>query len=363
MAVGLLGFGSAVPEMVRTNDHWAGKLGRKEHILEIERTREGTRTALAPEIAEAIADIRDDTPFKGAKRRRVIDPSMTSSDLEALAVRAALADAKINPEDVDLLMVSSLLPDAVNPMNGPALQQKCGLRNASAWSVEAACGSFQAQFISAVGMIESGLYQKVVIAHSQVASPILNDDDPTSPTFGDGAAAAVVGKVGDGFGLLGHYTRTDGSFRRGILLAPLDGDRPSERWWEGMNAPWRIGTCDSNAAKTTGMRAPDFCREACFGALKRASLTIGDVDHYLGNQSVAWFVGACRRAIGIPEEKTISSFDEVANIGAAAILYNLGLLREAKRLRHGDVVLMYSPAVGFSLTAVVCRWWEPREGT
>ncbi len=363
MAVGLLGIGAAVPETIRTNDHWSGKLGKKEHILEIEKARDGTRTTLAPEIAAAIQEIHDDSPFKGAKRRRVISPDMTSSDLEAIAIREALADAKISPEDVDLLMVSSLLPDAVNPMNGPALQQKCGLTKAAAWSVEAACGSFQAQFISAAGMIEAGLYEKIVIAHSQVASPILNDDDPTSPTFADGAAAAVVGKVGDGYGLLGHYTRTDGSFRRGIMLAPVDGATPRDRWWEGPNGPWRIGTCDANAAKTTGMRAPDFCREACFGALKRASLTVDDVDHFLANQSVAWFVGACRRAIGIPAKKTISSFEDVANIGAAALLYNLGLLRQANRIRRGDVLLMYSPAVGFSITAVVCRWWGLPETT
>lgn len=366
MSVGFIGIGSALPPRVRENDFWQGKLGvrdeseKRRDLLAVERTTRGERTTMAPEIAEAIAELKDESPFKGAKRRRVVEPGTPSSDLEAQALEAAIADARIDRERIQLVLVSSILPDCINPMNGPALQQKCRLSNAAAWSVEAACASLQAQLVMAAGLIESGMYETIAIVQSQVASPILDHSDPVSPGFGDGAAAAIVSRVPNGYGLLGQYAKTDGSLRDGIVFLPANDAAPHAAWWETTDLPWSIRSFDKDVAKQSGLRAVEFCREASFGALRSAGKDIGDVDFYLGNQSVAWFVGACRRSLGIPAHRAVDTFPEIANIGAAAVLHNLDVLRRSNRLEDGNHILMYSPAAGFTRSAVVYRWSEQR---
>jgi 3-oxoacyl-[acyl-carrier-protein] synthase-3 len=84
-----------------------------------------------------------------------------------------------------------------------------------------------------------------------------------------------------------------------------------------------------------------------------------DVALYVGNQSVGWFVDACRRGLGLPADKAIDTFGEVANIGAAAVLFNLERAHRTGRLKDGDVVLIYSPGAGFTRAAVAYRWKAP----
>ena len=94
------------------------------------------------------------------------------------------------------------------------------------------------------------------------------------------------------------------------------------------------------------------------GALADAGLRISDVKLLIANQSVAWLVDACRRNLGLAEEQVIDTFGEVANIGAAALPYNLARAQTQGRLSDGDLVLFYSPGAGFTRAASVYRWAE-----
>lgn len=199
----------------------------------------------------------------------------------------------------------------------------------------------------------------VLCVQSQCGSRVVANDHPQSIGFGDGASAAVVGEVPDGFGLLGSFMRTDGSLRDGIVLAPVENRAPERRFWkDGPLGSLRMATFDADIGKLAGQRGPELCRDTCLEALRDAGLGLDDVSLYLGNQSVGWFVGACRRALGLPRERTFETFAEVGNIGGATVLYNLREALKRERVHHGDVVLMYSPGAGFTRTAVVMRWWS-----
>jgi len=363
--VGILGIGTALPATARGNEYWKDLLKprdeseRRRDMLGVERSSTGAKADVPEEIALAMAEYGDDA-FRGAKTRYVLAEDELVSDLEAKAVRIALDDAGVAPEDVDLLLVSSLVPDLYNPSNAPAVQDKAGLSRAAAWSLDVACASFQPQLTTATGLIASGMMKHVVVVQSSGASRILDYSAPMSPGFGDAATAAVIGVVPSGFGLVGQFSRTDGAFRGGIVVTPMKDGLPIKEWWRGVDGPWQISSFDLDRSKESGRRAGEFCRDACFGALANAGLTIDDVDLYLGNQSLGWFVSACRRSLGLPAEKALSTFPEVGNIGACSILYNLDMARRANRLEDGDVILMYSPAAGFTRSAAVYRWWEPK---
>ena len=363
MGAGILGMGIALPPRVRDNSFWDGVLAarderqRRGDVLAIERTAAGEKTRMPPEIAEAMAALSDDL-FRGARLRHVIEEDADVSDLEAEAGRAALADAGVEAREIDLVIVHSLLPDRLIPSNAPAVQDKLGLTNAVAWSLDVGCASFQAHLVAACALIRGRAFRRVLIVQSHAGTRAVDPKTPASTVFGDGAAAAVIGEVPDGFGVLGHYSRTDGSLRDGIVLAPVVDGKPVREWWAPVGGPFQLASFDHDTGKSAGLGAADFCREACHGALRDAGIELDAIDLYVGNQSLGWFVDACRRALGLPREKVVETFADIANVGDAAILFNLHAARARERLRSGDTLLLYSPSAGFTRSAVVVRWWD-----
>jgi 3-oxoacyl-[acyl-carrier-protein] synthase-3 len=117
-----------------------------------------------------------------------------------------------------------------------------------------------------------------------------------------------------------------------------------------------LATFDPDMAKLAGVRGPEFCRMTCLEALASAKLSIEQVDLFVCNQSMSWFADACRRSLDLPEHKLVQTFDDLANIGGAAIFVNIDAARRQRRVKRGDVVLIYSPAAGFTRTASVVRW-------
>lgn len=366
LPVGIIGLGTGVPEAIRPNSWWDGKLvprddrQRRGDALTLERSAAGETNPVPPEIVAAMAPLAGDELFRGSRSRRVLDDGLDSSDLEAEAARAAMEDAGVHPDEIDLVLVHSLVPDRLIPSNAPAVQDKCGLRNAVAWSLDVGCASFQAQLLASVATISSGLFRKALLVQSHLGSRSVDPRSPASPGFGDAAAAMVVGRVPAGYGLLGHWSRTDGSLRDGIVMAPVVDGRPVREWWTATGGAFQLASFAPDIGKSAGLRAPDYCREACGGALADAGLGIDAIDLYVGNQSLAWFVDACRRSLGLPDEKVVQTFDELANIGDAAIGANLLAARTAGKLRTGHTVLCYSPSAGFTRSAVVLRWWDHR---
>jgi 3-oxoacyl-[acyl-carrier-protein] synthase-3 len=367
MGIGLKGMGSALPRHRRENDFWDGRLAprseaqRQGDVLAVERSAAGATSALAPEIAAAMQALGNDDVFRGARVRHALEDDEEVAELEAAAVAAALQDARVAPEDVDLLLVHSMLPDMLIPNNGPALQDKCGLANAAAWSLDVGCGSLQAQVVTAAALLETGAFRCPVLVQSSCWSRFLDTSQPSSAGFGDAASALVLGRVPEGRGLLGHYARTDGRLREGIVFAPVRDGMPQRRWWDGTCAgAVRMTSFDVQTGKQAGQRATEFCREACLGALQRAGLAVDDVDLFLCNQSTGWFVDACRRSLGLPRERALENFAAVANINESSIVMNLERARQMGRLRDGSVVLAYSPSAGFTRSAIVLRWGDDR---
>ncbi len=264
---------------------------------------------------------------------------------------------KLSAEDIDLVLVASLPSDRLVPTNAPALQAKCGLVNASGWSLDVGCASVPPQLLTASSLVSAGAVRHVLIVQSQLGSRTVDHASRNSPGFGDGAAAAVVGCVDDGFGLRSTFMRTDGSYRDGIVLAPSRGGVPVRDFWNACDGPPALATFDAEVAKLAGVNGPEFCRKTCTEALAAAGLTIDDVDLFVCNQSMSWFADACRRSLGLAADKLVETWSEYANVGAAAVLLNLHEARRSGRLARGDVVLIYSPAAGFTRAAAVLRWW------
>lgn len=349
-----------MPKTIRGNDYWPaafrqrGEQVCRKDVIAVDRNSQGGRPEMPPAVAAAIAALGDD-PFHGARLRHVIDDGAEVSDMEAEAVRRALRAAGTRPDEIGLVMVSSTVPDCLLPSNGPAIQAKCELVNATAWSVELGCASIQPQLVAAAALLRDGVCSRAMIVASTATSRIVDYAEPVSALLGDGASAAVIGPLPPGHGLLGQWMRTDGSLRDGVVHAPVVDGKPQRRW-DRVAGPIRATSFDLDVAKTAGRRAAEFCREACHGALAAAGLDLKDVSLFVSNQVTGWFVDACRRALDLPEGRAVNTFPEVGNIGAAAVIYNLARAQRDGRLKDGDVVLMYSQGAGLTRVAAVYRW-------
>jgi 3-oxoacyl-[acyl-carrier-protein] synthase-3 len=361
-AAGILGVGSCLPPTIRTNDFWPPAFSRRDEdqrrrdVLAIDRRASGEATTMAPEIAEAQARHSHD-PFKGSIRRHVITDDEQVSDLEAEAGRRALADARLPVEAVDALLVHSLTPDLLHPSNAPAVQDKCGLTRAVAIAVDNGCCSSHVMLSLAASMVQSGAYRHVLCVASSAASRTVDLMHPASPIFGDGASAFVVGPVPPGYGVMGQFLRTDGSFRDAVVNATMVDGKP-ERDWYRHQGPIRLASFDPDRARETGLLQVDLCREASAAALSRAGLSVADVAFFLGPQTLPWLNGALVRALNIPDDRTIDTFTEVANLGSSTLTFNLERAVRGGRLHNGDVLLTYSPGAGLTRAALVLRWWR-----
>ena len=306
-------------------------------------------------------------PFGGAiQRRRVpLDPTsiatcihphpMLSSDAETLAGASAIINSGIDKEEIDLVMVSSLVPDRHVPLNASLVQHKLGLHNAGAYNVDTCCSSFITMLEIAESLVRSGVKRNVLLVVSSVDSLINDRSDYHSPYQGDAAAAGIVSRVEQGFGYLGSHAVSQGSRHKAIVFR----SRPpvlGRQLTQGPSYEQEFVTFhDPVLIKEIGEHAQQDVVRVARGALERAGLQPADIDFFVSHQPVVWAADAWREAIGIPPSRSMESFSSFANIACASAPTNLLLALEQGRIHAGDRVMLVSPGVGENHIAVIER--------
>ena len=161
----------------------------------------------------------------GIRTRHIAAPEQATSDLAYEASLKALADAGVQAEDLDLIIVATETPDYKYPSTACLLQAKLGAKKAACFDLSAGCSGF----VYAMGIgsqsIVSGLYKKVLIVGAETLSRILDwTDRNTCVLFGDGAGAAVLEPVEEGYGILSLDMGADGTGGE-HLIQPAGGSR------------------------------------------------------------------------------------------------------------------------------------------
>src|SRR5699024_7719342 len=146
------------------------------------------------------------------EERRIATDDEDSSDMAVEAAKKALADADLTGEDIDLILVATVTPDTPFPTVSCMLQEKLGAKNAAAMDVSAACAGFMYGVITGEQFIETGVYNHVLVIGVDKLSIITGwTDRNTCVLLGDGAGAAILGKVSDNSGILSFELGSDGS--------------------------------------------------------------------------------------------------------------------------------------------------------
>ena len=141
------------------------------------------------------------------------------------AAKGALADAKMGAEELDFILVATMTPDYIFPSTACLIQQEIGATRAGALDIQAACTGYLYALSMAKSFVESGVYRNILVIASEKLSSITNyKDRSTCILFGDGAAACIVSREGEGLFIESVQLGADGE-QADLLLLPAGGCR------------------------------------------------------------------------------------------------------------------------------------------
>ena len=361
-AAGIVGMGLWLPETVRRNDAWPESFVRA--FREQREARRGTDFTDIErhhpdrpyeELFVRHALPHDGDPFKGARERRIADPSIPTVEGDASAARLALKDAGVEPADVDLVLSSAVVQDELVPSNGPAIQDLVGCTNAPGSGVESFCSAALAQLDLAAPLIETGRARYVLCVQSHQLNRINNMEQAVSPIFGDASAAFVVGAVPDGRGLVRVVRGGDGALRGAVTHAYRD--TPGASWWNGdASGPMQPGILDPTAAKRLARNALKYPIETIRELSEVTGVPLDAVAAIAMIQPLAWYQAAVADGLGIAPSRVPSTYDRYAHLGGAGVIANLIEARAKGMLRDGAPVVLYAHGAGIARYGALLRW-------
>ncbi len=280
----------------------------------------------------------------GMKERRIARADEYTSDLATAAGKKALERAGITPEQVDLIIVSTVTPDYITPNTASIVQYKLGAARAAAFSLELACTGLVAGLSIAKAYIESGTYHHVlVIAADKLSSITDYTDKKTCVLFGDGAAALLVSGSGLGLFLHGVTLGSDGE-QSSLLMVPAGGSHEpvSE---ESVRLRRHYLRMEGQEVFKHAVRRMEA---ACQASLDAAGLTPQDISWLVPHQANLRITEGLGKRFDIDPAKVVSTLHRYGNTSASGMGIALDELLQEKSLRPGENILMVAFGGGFA---------------
>lgn len=288
----------------------------------------------------------------GIRERRIADPAMGAAEMGANAARLALCNAGIEPEAVDLILVSTATPDRLLPSTATDVQLQLGATRAAAMDLSAACSGFLYGLSMAEGYLASGRGDVAVVVATEKMSAIVDwHDRSTCVLFGDGAGAVVLRRSDGTRGMLSSFMRSDGALAE-LLWRPAGGALVpmNEQVLEAGDHLVRM------AGREVFKSAVRSMAEASDEALRRAGVTAADIDLVVPHQANMRIIEATARYAGIPMEKVFVNVDRYGNMSSATIPVALDEALEEGRIEAGSLILMVAFGAGLTWASSVHRW-------
>jgi 3-oxoacyl-[acyl-carrier-protein] synthase-3 len=232
------------------------------------------------------------------------------------------------------------------------VQKKTGAVNAVAFDVSAACSGFLYGLSIAENFVRSGAYRHVLVVGAETLTKITDwTDRGTCVLFGDGAGAAVVGKVGEGRGLIASTLKSDGSMGD-LLELPAGGSRmpPSE---ETLRRRLHYVKMEGNQLFKAAVKA---MANVAATTLAEAGYTGDDLDLLVPHQANLRIIESTANRINVPREKVYINIEEYGNTSAASIPIALDEAKRRGILKEGMLIEMVSFGGGLTWACALMRW-------
>ncbi len=300
---------------------------------------------------EKIVDTSDEWIVQrtGIRERRIAAADQVTSSLALAAARAALADANMTGDDIDLVICATVTGDQPFPATSCRIGLDIGAKRAGGFDLAAACSGFVFASQVAAGMIQSGQYKNVLVVGAEILSRILDyTDRNTCVLFGDGAGAVIytpLARAGRGEFLGGSISMEGGA--ENILAQPGGGSRHPAT---AQTVEHRLHYMKMGGTKVFRFAVRVFAELVKNVIDKYGRDQIGVIVPHQVNQRI---IEAAMEQLGMPMDFVFSNIDRYGNTSAASVPIALREAFEAGRLQKGKLVVM--PAFGAGVTKVVPR--------
>lgn len=325
-SITILGTGSYVPQKIVTNDDMAKIVETSDEWIQ-------TRTGIC--------------------ERRFAAENEATSDMSAAAALKAIEAANIDPQEIDLVVVATMTPDMPFPSTACLVQDKVGLRNVTAFDVQAACSGFVYALNIASSMLQSGTYKKALVIGAEKTSPILDFKDRTTCVlFGDGASAAILGTSPEsGVGILGSLGGSDGSNPE-LLYQPAGGSAiPASN--ESIGARQHFLKMNGKEIFKLAVRVME---QASHQILEKHGFKTEDVDLVIPHQANMRIIESLAKRMQIPMARFHNNLALYGNTSAASVGIALDEAVREGRLKSGDLLLLVAFGAGLTWGSCLVKW-------
>jgi 3-oxoacyl-[acyl-carrier-protein] synthase III len=305
-----------------------------------------TNADLAQKVATSDEWIAQRT---GIRERHIAADGEVTSDLAIHAARAALANAKIDAQSIDLIVLATSTPDNTFPASAVAVQAGLGINHGAAFDLQAVCSGFVYALATTDGLLKTGAFKRALVIGAETFSRILDwTDRTTCVLFGDGAGAVVMELQPQ------SGTRDD----RGMLVSRLrsDGRHKSKLYVDG--GPSSTGTVGHlrMEGREVFRHAVAMITDVVEEAFEMTGYTAADVDWFVPHQANKRIIDGSATKLGIDPKKVVITVDRHGNTSAASIPLALSVAVSDGRIKRGDLLLLEAMGGGFTWGAALLRW-------
>jgi 3-oxoacyl-[acyl-carrier-protein] synthase-3 len=318
----VLGCGSYLPERILTNAELATKVETSDEWI-VQRT--------------------------GIRQRHIAAEGEFTSHLAIKAAQAALADAGVDAQSIDLIVLATSTPDNTFPATAVAVQNALGINHGAAFDLQAVCSGFIFALTTADSLIRTGAAKRALVIGAETFSRILDwSDRGTCVLFGDGAGAVVLeaqqqpGDASDR-GVLTTHLRSDGRHKAKLYV---DG---------GPSSTQTVGYLRMEGREVF-KHAVGMITDVIVDAFNATGANAETIDWFVPHQANKRIIDASAHKLHIAPEKVVLTVDRHGNTSAASIPLALSVAVSDGRIKKGDLVLLEAMGGGFTWGSALIRW-------
>jgi len=287
----------------------------------------------------------------GIKERRILKKKNTgTSYMVAKAIQEMFEKTGTKPEEIDLVICGTTTADHIYPSCASMAAEKCGIKNALAFDLQAACSGFIVSLATAASFIESGRYKKIIVAGADKMSAITDyTDRTTAPLFGDGAGVVLLEATTEQYGVIDSLLYTDGVGMKHLHVKS-----------GGSAIPTTQETIDNRQQFT--YQEGTYVFKHAVTDMAEVSANIMEKNG-LSNENVAWLIphqanlriiDAVVQRTGLDPEKVTVNIEKYGNTSAGTI--PLCIWDWEKKFKKGDNIILTAFGAGFTWGSVYLKW-------
>jgi 3-oxoacyl-[acyl-carrier-protein] synthase-3 len=318
----VLGCGCYLPQRILTNAELAAKVDTSDEWI-VQRT--------------------------GIRQRHIAAAGEFTSHLAINAARAALADAGVDAQSIDLIVLATSTPDNTFPATAVQVQSALGINHGAAFDLQAVCSGFIFALATADNFLRNGAFKRALVIGAETFSRILDwNDRGTCVLFGDGAGAIVLDAqpqsgIKPDRGVLTTHLRSDGRHKSKLYV---DG---------GPSSTQTVGHLRMEGREVF-KHAVGMITDVIVDAFKASGITADDIDWFVPHQANKRIIDASAHKLHIAPQKVVLTVDRHGNTSAASIPLALAVAVADGRVKKGDLVLLEAMGGGFTWGSALLRW-------